>query len=686
MSNSEIIHSAPASEIISALPTSQALEDDFEIPKDWRAPEWVSKDLCPLFADSLPDDFEQRPDFTALQSLLYDQDPEVAAENLKEQGNLALKKGKIHWDEAINFFTQAIAANSPIKKNVSIYYSNRAYIQLLKGNFGKTVSDCEQSLLNDSTNIKSWYRLAKANLSLGKLEEAIKGAENGLRISPGNTELQKMSDEIKLKITEANKKDLDKKREQQRKIQFKLLFQEALEAKGVIMGAHSLHSIQDECKEKIWFHPITSINSNLTTDNHPQPRENTLEELVEVKRAPSQYEMRMPFLICYPEYSQTDLIQNVSENDMIGAHLANLLPVGKQRDGLQLIRDFDDSDMGDINVDYALWDKRHSYALRSVRLFFRKDWVDHLKTKEMKTGEKQKQNGDAHISSVKQNEWFEVPFEFTVGQMIGVDIPNFIYIVGANSVVEEAQIIDPSGLGRNCWAELGRFYPDSIFGLVFIGPDLSPQCEENANAFFISNQVFATFVRQNFDEWCRVERAIRIGAVRELGKDDKETIESEKDKQPDIKEVTKEQNDDQTKNNETEIVHPLLIAMFNPGLGFVSTPVNKDKEIESSNITDTWEFTMAEILLLCSPTLITVVNDEDDLQSTMKYLQNKNMQIIIDPPFKLNPFASQCSASFEQQEQISNEENPQSNSGWATRNFAFTIVQGLKILNKSNND
>lgn len=53
--------------------------------------------------------------------------------------------------------------------------------------------------------------------------------------------------------------------------------------------------------------------------------------------------------------------------------------------------------------------------------------------------------------------------------------------------------------------------------------------------------------------------------------------------------------------------------MFNPGLGFVSTPVNKDKEIESSNITDTWEFTMAEILLLCSPTLITVVNDEDDL-------------------------------------------------------------------------
>lgn len=58
MSNSEIIHSAPASEIISALPTSQALEDDFEIPKDWKAPEWVSKDLCPLFADSLPDDFE----------------------------------------------------------------------------------------------------------------------------------------------------------------------------------------------------------------------------------------------------------------------------------------------------------------------------------------------------------------------------------------------------------------------------------------------------------------------------------------------------------------------------------------------------------------------------------------------------------------------------------------------------
>ena len=134
--DSETVTSAPANEIISTLPTAAAIDnddDEFVIPKGWKIPDTVSKDIHPLFADSVPANIEDSPDFLALQSILYDKDPADLGEHFKEEGNKMLKRGRRGWDQAIISYTKAIEANSPVEKNVAIYYSNRAHVHLLYG-------------------------------------------------------------------------------------------------------------------------------------------------------------------------------------------------------------------------------------------------------------------------------------------------------------------------------------------------------------------------------------------------------------------------------------------------------------------------------------------------------------------------------------------------------------------------
>lgn len=134
----EIVTPAPANEIISNLPTSAAIDDDdddFVIPKGWKKPDSVSDYIHPLFTDHVPDNIEDKPDYLGLQAILYDKDPADLGEQFKDEGNNMLKKGPRGWDQAIISYTKAIDANSPIEKNVAVYYSNRAHVHLLKSLF-----------------------------------------------------------------------------------------------------------------------------------------------------------------------------------------------------------------------------------------------------------------------------------------------------------------------------------------------------------------------------------------------------------------------------------------------------------------------------------------------------------------------------------------------------------------------
>ncbi|KAK2964643.1 putative Tetratricopeptide repeat protein 4 like protein [Blattamonas nauphoetae] len=400
----DIVIPAPASDIFSVLPTTQALDDgddDWVIPPGWKPPADLPKDLPPIFADSIPNDFEERADFAGLQSMIYDNPPAVIADHYKIEGNNYLKKGKEFYDKAIKSYTLALDQNSPDLVQVSIYYANRAQVHLLKGNFGRCIEDCVESLKNNSGYTKAYYRKGKAELRLGRIDEASKTVSDGLKTDPENKELATLLAEVQKAIHQKEEREQRAKQAALDGQQLIAAKYRAFKAKGYRLGLSSLHEVQEGCHDPLFFIPKQADDSLRNAFEVPQIKPNTLSELSQVIAAPKEFCLRTPVLFCYPEYSQTDLIQAVSEQDQLHAHLANLLPLGKHKDGH---RDRDDDDPSFL-TDYPPWDKKQRYSLRNVRAFFRKDWVKEKKT-------------DV-VSVVKEeNEWFEVPLDCSVARLL----------------------------------------------------------------------------------------------------------------------------------------------------------------------------------------------------------------------------------------------------------------------------
>ncbi|KAI3749577.1 hypothetical protein L2E82_20191 [Cichorium intybus] len=127
---------------------------------------------------------------------------ESAALELKEEGNKYVKMGKKHYSEAINCYTRAINQKALSDTETSLIFSNRAHVNLLLGNYGRALSDSEEAIKLSPTNLKAFYRAAKASLSLNKLVEARDFCEKGLNQNPDNVELKKLCELIDSKISE----------------------------------------------------------------------------------------------------------------------------------------------------------------------------------------------------------------------------------------------------------------------------------------------------------------------------------------------------------------------------------------------------------------------------------------------------------------------------------------------------
>ena len=123
------------------------------------------------------------------------------AEKFKEEGNNALKENK--FQEAYNKYSAAINLKIETTKN-SIYYSNRALVDLKLENYGSAIQDANNSIEIDSTYLKAYYRRADANSFLEKYKEAIKDYSFLLEKLPNDSNLKEKINLCKIRIKKKN--------------------------------------------------------------------------------------------------------------------------------------------------------------------------------------------------------------------------------------------------------------------------------------------------------------------------------------------------------------------------------------------------------------------------------------------------------------------------------------------------
>jgi tetratricopeptide (TPR) repeat protein len=131
-----------------------------------------------------------------------DFDPEDEAEVFKRQGNQAFSMGYEYRLAALKLFTKAIKLPVKDHKKRSVYFANRAAVNLMGENYGNCVSDCKHAIRLDPDNVKAYYRAAKANFALKKWALTAEFVDAGLAVDPANAPLL----EIRKSVNEALEK------------------------------------------------------------------------------------------------------------------------------------------------------------------------------------------------------------------------------------------------------------------------------------------------------------------------------------------------------------------------------------------------------------------------------------------------------------------------------------------------
>lgn len=106
----------------------------------------------------------------------------------KRKGNEAFVKN--NFAEAINCYTAALELINDIKtfsnEERSILHSNRAECHIRLTKFKEAISDCDNALKYDSSNIKARFRRAKANEALSHYKAALNDLQLVIKNDPHN--------------------------------------------------------------------------------------------------------------------------------------------------------------------------------------------------------------------------------------------------------------------------------------------------------------------------------------------------------------------------------------------------------------------------------------------------------------------------------------------------------------------
>ncbi|KAI9710879.1 MAG: hypothetical protein M1812_007331 [Candelaria pacifica] len=299
----------------------------------------------PLFMTSLDDTdgaAGENNELEALKALAYEGTPAEVAENFREQGNECFRAKK--WTDAVEFYTKGIVVLQEAKKKkqskqvaegervseseveqergleeaclvnraacnleMSAYIKRRIRLiafpesqhltQIYVENYRRTTTDCAAVLLLNPSNVKAWYRSARACLALDKIPAALDACSRGLEIDPESNALKGLSEKImERKAFVEGKERQTKEREERQKAEERAL-RLALKARNI---------------------------STRTTAKPPETEDATI-HLSPDSLSPTSI-LNLPVLLLYPLQAQTDFIKSYPETTSLAEHLSYILP------------------------------------------------------------------------------------------------------------------------------------------------------------------------------------------------------------------------------------------------------------------------------------------------------------------------------------------------------------------------
>ena len=294
---------------------------------------------------------ENSDEFQALKALLQDDDDltmKEKAEMQKQKGNARLKykMQKMYARKAVEEYTLGIALcedalkqggrllvenkieedkeelkedkeeekereRKEIQTILSQLHNNRAFAALNLGNNKRCIEDAEKCLELDERNIKAYFRAATACKNLFDYEQCLKFCKRGLEVEKDAPELKSLK-KVAKKRYEMEKEEKEKRLEINR-------------------GSEVLAKTLTRTKKIKWG----------------PPRLHTGQRLPEYDEQANVFAFFT--LIVYPEFDQTDVIQQFRENDSFKAHLDVLF---------------------DPNGPPLPWDEKNEYDRNSVGLYY----------------------------------------------------------------------------------------------------------------------------------------------------------------------------------------------------------------------------------------------------------------------------------------------------------------------------
>lgn len=258
----------------------------------------VELNKIPFFMTEFDENEEENLQIEALRAMAYEGEPWEIANNFKRQGNECFKSKK--FKDAIQFYTQALDQKTEkIEINIACL-GNRAQCNLELKNYRRCITDCTRVLDLDNSNIKAWYRSAKAFLLLDKADECLACCERGLEVDGVNKSLL----HTKLQAEKRSQRRKELAVELQRR-------KEETEEKARTL------QLALAARKFTFKYTISNHGSSNMGDVRP-----TLEDPLDANSC-----LYLPVLALYPAAMESDILQSVDENATVVDILEQLFAV-----------------------------------------------------------------------------------------------------------------------------------------------------------------------------------------------------------------------------------------------------------------------------------------------------------------------------------------------------------------------